>query len=203
MIGILGGTRLALTLGKSLSARSEEIAYGVRKGFVPNEIEWKILNMSSNPLKTFKEVIDCSEMILICCENSYLEQVFDELSNSDLKDKIVIDCTNSDDPKIFACNTDFIKSILGTPKIFKAFNNLGLDYPNSDPMGVIKETYYCGPDIPEKLMVKQLIAKMGFKAIDAGKLENAPLLEAMFHLRKAISNTKNASNEYHFKLIAV
>jgi predicted dinucleotide-binding enzyme len=203
MVGILGGTRLALTLGKLLSARMVEIAYGVRKGFVPSEIEWKILNMSSNPLKTFKEVIDCSEIVLICCENNYLEQVFEELSSSDLSEKTVIDCTNSDDPKVFACNTDFIKSILGTPKIFKALNNLGLDYPNSDPMGVVKETYYCGPDIPEKLVVKQLIAKMGFKAIDAGKLENAPLLEAMFHLRKAISNTKDANSEYHFKLVSV
>lgn len=203
MIGILGGTRLALTLGQALSARSIDIAYGVRSGFVPNEIEWKILNMSSNKVKSFKEVIDISSVLLICCENDYLEQVFDELSNADIKEKTVIDCTNSDDPKVFSCNTDFIRSIVDTPKIFKAFNNLGLDYPTSDPMGVVKETYYCGPDIPEKQVVKHLISMMGFNAVDAGEIENAPLLEAMYHLRKEISSRRNAKSDYHFKLISV
>lgn len=203
MIGILGGTRLALTLGKALSSRGVEIAYGVRKGFTPTEIEWKILNMSANKVKSFKDVIETSNILMICAENAYLEQIFEELSHVDLKEKTIIDCTNSDDHKVFSCNTAFIKSIIDSPKIFKAFNNLGLDYPNSDPMGLVKETYYCGPDIPEKNIVKQVISMVGFKAIDAGPLENAPLLEAIYHLRKEICNSTKEKTDYHFKLISV
>ncbi len=203
MIGILGGTRLALTLGKALSSRGIKIAYGVRQGFEPSEIEWKILNMSVNKVRGFKDAIASCNVLLICAENSYLEQIFEELANTDLENKTIVDCTNSEDYKLYTCNTSFIQSIIKSPKIFKAFNNLGLDYPNGDPMGLVKETYYCGPDIPEKNTVKQLISMVGFKAIDAGSLENAPLLEAMFHLRKEICNNRKEQVDYHFKLISV
>jgi predicted dinucleotide-binding enzyme len=203
MIGILGGTRLSLTLGKALSSRGVEIVYGVRNGFCPSEIEWKILNMSPSKLRSFKDVIEASSVVLICTENHFLEEVFEELSNTDLTEKTIIDCTNSEDHKSFACNTNFIQSVINSPKIFKAFNNLGLDYPNSDPMGLVKETYYCGPDIHEKSVVKQLISMVGFKAIDAGDLENAPLLEAIYHLRKEICNNRKEQLDYHFRLISV
>ena len=203
MIGILGGTRLALTLGKALSSRGVEIAYGVRQGFEPTEIEWKILNMSANKVRSFKEVIDLCNVLFICAENNYLEQVFEELSHVELTDKTIIDCTNSEVFNMHNCNTNFIQSIINSPKIFKAFNNLGLDYPNCDPMGLVKETYYCGPDIPEKNIIRQLISMVGFKAIDAGSLESAPLLEAMYHLRKEICNNRKEQVDYHFKLISV
>ncbi|MGY6744580.1 MAG: NADPH-dependent F420 reductase [Cecembia sp.] len=203
MIGILGGTRLSLTLGKALSSRGVEIAYGVRNGFCPSEIEWKILSMSPDKVRSFKEVIDTSSVLLICAENNFLEEVFEELSKTDLSNKTIIDCTNSEDHKSLTCNTNFIMSKINSSKIFKAFNNLGLDYPTSDPIGLVKETYYCGPDIPEKTVVKQLISMVGFKAIDAGSLENAPLLEAIYHLRNEICNNRKEQLDYHFRLISV
>lgn len=203
MIGILGGTRLSLTLGQALSARGVEITYGVRSDFFSSEIEWKILKMSPNKVLSYKEAIEISKVILLCAENPYLELIFAELSEVDLSDKIIIDCTNSDDYKAITCNTDFIQNAIKSPKIFKAFNNLGLDYPSCDPMGLVKETYYCGPDITEKNIVKQLICMVGFKAIDAGNIENAPLLEAMYHLRKEICSHRKEKVDYHFKLVSV
>jgi len=49
----------------------------------------------------------------------------------------------------------------------------------------IKELYYCGDDIPDKIRVKRLIELIGFNnAVDAGKSIIAPLLEAFYQPRK-------------------
>jgi predicted dinucleotide-binding enzyme len=78
-----------------------------------------------------------------------------------------------------------------------------LDYPNSDVLGLVKETYFCGEEGTEKQKVKKLIEKSGFKGIDAGSSQNALLLEAFFHLGREITFNKKEPIEYHFKLISV
>ncbi|PRY86518.1 NADPH-dependent F420 reductase [Mongoliibacter ruber] len=202
-IGIIGGTRLALYLGDTLASRANDVHFGVRKDFEPKGIEWRILKMSPGRVNTYKSVIETSELLLICCENEYLEEVTKELSAIDLSGKIVIDCTNAAYSDSMTCNTDMLNEAVGNAHVFKAFNNLGLDYPHSDPMGLVKETYFCGPDIPAKKTVGRLISTIGFKGVDAGVLSNAKLLEAVFHLRKEISQQKNENLDYHFKLIGV
>ncbi|EOZ99640.1 hypothetical protein A33Q_0321 [Indibacter alkaliphilus LW1] len=202
-IGIIGGTRLALYLGDILSSRANIVHFGVRQDFEAKGIEWKILKMSPGKVSTYKEVIEESVFLLICCENEYLYGVAEELAEADLSGKIIIDCTNAIYADDTPCNTDVLKLAVNEGYLFKAFNNLGLDYPLTDPMGLVKETYFCGPDIPEKKIVSRLIATIGFKGVDAGGLENARLLEAVYHLRKEISLQKNENLDYHFKLIGV
>lgn len=202
-IGIIGGTRLALYLGETLSSRANVVRYGVRKNFEARGIEWKILHMTPGKINNFQTVISETDLLMICCENSYLSQVSEELGKQDLKGKILIDCTNAEYTKAQECNTCRLNEVAGAASLFKAFNNLGLDYPNSDPMGLVKETYFCGPDIPEKKTVARLIAAIGFKGVDAGGLENARLLESVYHLRKEISLQKKENQDYHFKLIGV
>lgn len=203
-LGIIGGTKLACTLGNKYLSTGAKVVFGVRQGFEAKDVEWKILNMYLDKVFGYKEAIDQSDIILICCDNENLVSVCEVLKKIDLTDKILIDCTNSAFNKYFYCNTTFIQESIGdeTP-IYKAFNNLGLDYPKSDPMGMIKETYYCGEDGLEKCKVKKLIELIGFRAIDAGKTENALLLEAFYHLRKEIACNKREQTDYHFKLISV
>src|SRR5690606_13845567 len=100
-------------------------------------------------------------------------------------------------------SSDVCSSDLGHQKVIKAFNNLGLDYPHSDPLGLIKETYYCGDELKEKIRVKRLIELLGFKAIDAGGLQNAYLLEAVYHLRNEISFMKSGGMDCQFGLMTV
>lgn len=202
-IGIIGGTRLALYLGDVLSSRANIVRFGVREDFEAKGIEWKILKMSPGKVITYKKVIEESVFILICCENEYLSSVTEELKEADLEGKIIIDCTNASYTENMPCNTEMLKTAMEEGYLFKAFNNLGLDYPVSDPMGLVKETYFCGPDIPEKKIVSRLISAIGFKGVDAGSLGNAKLLEAVYHLRKEISLQKNENLDYHFKLIGV
>lgn len=202
-IGILGHTKLAIALGKLFSSRGLEVIYGVGGDFSPKDVHWKILQMDEGRIKTVQETIEASDVVMICCKNNSLSEISANLILCNLEDKIIIDCTNGSYELDFHSNTQLLQKRTGGKKIFKAFNNLGMEYPNNDPMGLIKETYFCGPDIPEKQTVKKLISLIGFRPIDAGGLENAHLLEAMFHLRNEISSRQKERTDYHFKLISV
>jgi predicted dinucleotide-binding enzyme len=203
-LGILGGTTLAKTLGKKYLEAGLSVVFGVRPDFDTEASDWKNLNRLHNRICPFESAVIQSEIVLICCENQYLPEVCAALKNVDLEDKIIIDCTNANyDKNLASKNTRLIQKAAPKASLFKAFNNLGIDYPNSDILGVIKETYYCGDNAADKIRVKRLIELIGFRAVDAGKMTNAPLLEAFYHLSKEISwNRKDPSN-YHFKLVSV
>jgi predicted dinucleotide-binding enzyme len=201
-IGILGGTKLALALGNKYLDSGLKVSFGVREEFEIKEIGWKILNMFLDKVLSIEEAIDKSDIIFICCENEYLTKIIAKLKSVNLEGKILIDCTNSALYKVFDCNTTLIRSEIKEVPIFKAFNNLGLDYPKNDLLGVVKETYFCGENGIEKSKVKRLIELIGYRAIDSGGLDNALLLEAFYHLRKEIMTNKNEQSDYHFKLIS-
>jgi predicted dinucleotide-binding enzyme len=202
-IGILGATKLTATLGKKFLSSGLQVIYGVRENFEAKDIEWKILNRFPGQVFSFEEAVKRAEVVLISCENDQLPDICESFLNHDLSDKTIIDCTNGRFESNFSCNNFLIQKSLGDKNIYKAFNNLGLDYPNSDVLGLIKETYFCGEEGAEKQKVKKLIEKSGFKAIDAGSSQSAYLLEAFFHLGKEIAINKKEKTEYHFKLITV
>lgn len=203
-IGILGGTNLAKSLGKKYIDAGLSVVFGVCPDFNVDEAEWKVLNRFYDRLCPYESAIIQAEIILICCENEHLRKICQSLKETDLEDKIIIDCTNSNyDNKLSNCNTLLVRRSAPKAVIFKAFNNLGLDYPNSDVLGVVKEIYFCGDADLEKIRVKRLIELIGFKAIDAGKMTNATLLEAFYHLSKEITWNKKEESNYHFKLISV
>lgn len=202
-LGIIGGTKLSITLGNKYLSMGLKVVFGVREEFETKQIEWKILKMQKDKVFGYCDAIEKSDMILICCENEYLPLVCQCLRQLKGKDKIVVDCTNGHYNADFACNTCYIQENAGYERVLKGFNNLGLDYPNSDPLELVKETYFCGDNEGDKFRVKKLIELIGFKAIDAGNLKNAPLLEAFYHLRKQISCQKNENIDYHFKLMSV
>jgi predicted dinucleotide-binding enzyme len=155
-LGILGGTKLAVALGNKYLDSGLEVSFGVRKEFEIKEIGWKILNMFLDKVVSIEEAIENSDVIFICCENEYLRKIISKLKSVNLEGKILIDCTNSALYKIFDCNTALIRTELRDVPLFKAFNNLGLDYPKSDILGVVKETYFCGENGIEKSKVKRL-----------------------------------------------
>ncbi|WP_296697925.1 NAD(P)-binding domain-containing protein [Algoriphagus sp.] len=203
-LGILGGTNLSKTLGKKYIDAGMNVVFGVRNDFDTEATEWKVLNRFYDRICPYESAIIQADIILICSENEFLTNICKALKNTDLEDKIIIDCTNSISKNKNACsNTSQIKKAAPNNKIFKSFNNLGLDYPQSDVLGIIKETYFCGEGEFERIRVKRLIELIGFKGIDVGNLSNAYLLDAFYQLSKEISNQKKEKSNYHFKLISV
>ena len=63
-------------------------------------------------------------------------------------------------------------------KVFKAFNTTGSNNM-ADPVinGIRTVMFVCGDDEAAKSLVMQLAADIGFDVVDAGKLEQARLLE--------------------------
>ncbi|WP_194775992.1 NADPH-dependent F420 reductase [Pararhodonellum marinum] len=203
IVGILGGTNLSIALGNRLTSRGVDVIYGVREDFDSNLFEWKILRNQTGKVVSYCEAIQKAEIVMLCCENDHLPQVVNCMVKKENKDKIIIDCTNGQYCPELGCNTTYIQKKAKHKKIFKAFNNLGLNYPQSDNLGMIKETYFCGDDPLDKIRVKRLIEFTGFKAIDAGKLKNAFLLEAFYHLRNEIIHSLPGAGDFHFKLLSV
>lgn len=205
-IGIIGGTTLAGTLGNRLIAKGVNVVFGVREEFNYQPMEWKILQWHKRKVMGYCEAMAEADIILLCCENQYLSAVCDCFQASEVEnklDKLVVDCTNGQLKPELGSNTAYIIRASGHQNVVKAFNNLGLDYPHSDPLGLIRETYYCGDEPTEKFRVKRLIELLGFKGIDAGRLENASLLEAVYHLRNEISMMTGEGNDCQFGLMSV
>ncbi|WP_209329825.1 NADPH-dependent F420 reductase [Lunatimonas salinarum] len=202
-LAILGGTNLATALGNKFLARGMDVVFGVREGFHAGQVAWKILQMQNQSMLTFREAIDKADIVFICSDNDVLPQICAAMNATDTVGKILVDCTNGTSENELGGNTGFILEQTNHPSLFKAFNNLGLEYPKSDPLGLVKETYFCGDGVESRLILKRLIELIGFKAIDAGKLKNAKLLDAVYHLRKEIAHVKNGYGDFHFKLMSV
>lgn len=178
-IAILGGTPLAKTLGKKYIEEGINVVFGVSPEFDIDEPEWKSLNKFYHRLCPYESAIIQGEFILLCNENGDFPEIWVALKNSDTEGKIIIDCTSgSFDTKTGFSNTSLIQKAAPKAKVFKAFNNLGIDYQEFRRPDSKIQTYYCGEETPQKLRVRRLIEIIGMEAIDAGLIYNASLLEA-------------------------
>jgi predicted dinucleotide-binding enzyme len=202
-IAILGESKLARSLGNRYMNRGIDVIFGVKTNFEIRDIEWKIYNKLQDKVLPYSAAIAKADIVFICCENECLPSVCDALLQENNPETIIIDCTNSSYTEGNAGNASLIQEKLGDKNLYKAFNNLGMDYPNSDPLGVIQETYYCGENNENKARVKKWIELAGFKAIDAGAYDSAHLLEAFYHLKMKIAHQQNQNSQCHFKLISV
>lgn len=202
-IGILGNSPLAKALAERLSNAGNQVVFGIQQAEEDTRSSFQSFRCPQR-YTGYHEAIDQSEVVLICEENGAFKLVLDALKEVPTKDKLLIDCTNSNyDQKQVKSNVQILKKSVPDAKVFKAFNNLGMDYPISDPVGLIRETYYCGDDFSQRAKVKKLIEQMGFKAIFAGEIGNAPLLEAFYHLRKEISWNLTEQANLHFRLVSI
>ncbi len=203
-IAILGETKIALHLGNIFLNRSMEVVYGVADDFELNDIHWRLSNpFAGERFLSYKDAVERGEILFICCENSRYKEICNLLARIQKSELCIVDCTNSHYPKGSNFNITMLKKNAGTAKVFKAFNNLGLEYPSNDPLGLIKETYFCGEDCDEKQIVKKLIAQAGFNPIDAGDFDSAILLEAFYNLKMKISSLHSERAGYDFKLISL
>lgn len=108
-LGIIGGTKLSVTLGNKYISRGLKVVFGVREEFEARQIEWKILQMQKDKVFGYCEAMDQADVIMVCCENEFLPLVCKCLSRLETKDKLVLDCTNGKYNPNFGCNTRYIQ----------------------------------------------------------------------------------------------
>ncbi|MGY6559656.1 MAG: NADPH-dependent F420 reductase [Nitritalea sp.] len=199
-IAILGATPLAASLAHKFIKAGLQVKVGVRPDFVPESTTWKLLHMQVGSCLSYSEACKEVDIIFLCTENTQLESVMRSLQEMD--PLAIVDSTNAGYKNCIPCNATHLQERLPQHQFYKAFNNLGIDYPQNDRLGLLNETYFCGPEGPTKERLKRLISCIGFHPIDAGGLEHADLLEAFYHLRSKIAERKQDQEQCHFKLIS-
>jgi predicted dinucleotide-binding enzyme len=127
----------------------------------------------------------------------------------DLRGKTVIDCTNPLKPDASGLEVGFTTSGVERiaqwakgAKVFKAFNTTGSNNM-AEPVinGIRTVMFVCGDDETAKPVVMQLAADIGFDAVDAGKLEQARLLEPWAMLWISLAFQAGIGRDFGFALL--
>ena len=128
---------------------------------------------------------------------------------ADWSGKILIDCTNPLRPDLNWLEDDY--QVSGAERVaewatgaavFKTLNHTGYNnmanpaYPNGRAV-----MFVCGDDAAAKPTVLQLVAELGFDAVDAGPLQVARLLEPLAMLWIRLATTQGLGREIAFALL--
>ncbi|HZU36299.1 MAG TPA: NADPH-dependent F420 reductase [Gemmataceae bacterium] len=206
-IAIIGAGNVGSTLGKAWAKKGHDIFFGVRH---PQDDKIRQLVESIGPKTqagTVAEAASSGEAIVLATPWQGAEAAI--RAAGDLRGKIVIDCTNPLKPDVSGLEVGFTTSGAEQvaqwakgAKVFKAFNTTGSNNM-ADPVinGIRTVMFVCGDDEAAKSVVMQLAADLGFDAVDAGKLEQARLLEPWAMLWISLAFQGGMGRDFGFVLL--
>jgi predicted dinucleotide-binding enzyme len=179
-IAIIGAGNVGSALGRGWSSAGEDVVYGV-----PNPGDPKYASLPKERLRIPPEAARNAEIIVLATPWPATEAAVKSLG--DLSGKIIIDCTNP-----LGMGPDGLQLVLGHTtsageqvaswaagaSVFKALNQIGADSMDKAALFPIRPVMFvASDDESRKPAVLELIAKLGFAAVDAGPLRIARLLE--------------------------
>ncbi len=184
-IGIIGAGNIGGTLGTLWLNRGHEVMFGVRDK--NNSKVQAILNSSTRQVRvgSVSEACVFGVVILLAVPWSVVPAVLK--SAPDMKNKILIDCTNPLSPGLTGLTIGFTTSaaeeiarMAKGSRVVKAFNTLGSGNIKDLSFGSLQaDTFICGDDEEAKNIVKNLAEDIGFNVVDSGPLSQARLLEPL------------------------
>jgi hypothetical protein len=134
-----------------------------------------------------KDAVKNAEVVFLATPFQANEEALTEVS-TELKDKILVDCTNPVGPglthglKNEISGSEFVQNLVPQARVVKAFTIYGFEnFENSAYPGynVKPVMMYCGHDAAAKKTVSELIAQLGWEPLDVGGLEQSLHLEHM------------------------
>ena len=188
-IAVLGAGNVGGTLGKGWANKGHQVFFGVRH---PDDEKTQNLikdignnadaGTSDKAMPSASFAIAFSNIIVLALPWQAVPKV---LETADFSDKIIIDATNPLKPDFSGLEIGFdtsgaekVAKWSKGAKVFKSFNQTGWEnMENPVYNGKASVMLVCGDDDKAKKTVLQLVADLGFEAIDAGKLEVARLIE--------------------------
>jgi 8-hydroxy-5-deazaflavin:NADPH oxidoreductase len=196
-IAIIGAGNIGSTLGRAWAKKGHDVFFGVRN---PKDDKTRQVVQSIGTKAqagTVTEAAGFGEVVVLATPWQATKAAVKEAG--DLSGKVVIDCTNPVKPDLSGLDvghtTSGAEMVAGWAKgakVFKAINTTGFNIM-ADPVinGIRTVMFVCGNDEAAKPVVMQLAADVGFDAVDAGKLEQARLLEpwAMMWISLAFRGT--------------
>jgi len=182
-IGIIGSGNVGGALGTGWSRAGHEVIFSSRN---PQSKEMKELVAKAGPRATAAATADAAraaDVVLLATPWGAAEQAV--RSAGDLKGKVLIDAVNPLLPDLSGLTLGTTTSAgeqvaqwAPGAKVVKAFNTVGSNIMADSRFANGRVVlFYCGDDADAKKTVHQLVADLGFEAIDAGPLKQARLLE--------------------------
>jgi NADPH-dependent F420 reductase len=206
-IAIIGAGNVGGTLGRAWAKKGHDIFFGVRH---PQDDKTRRLVQfigTKAQAGTVAEAAAFGEVVVLATPWQATEAAI--RAAGDLRGKTVLDCTNPLKPDVSGLEVGFTTSgaervaqwATGA-KVFKAFNTTGSNNM-ADPVinGIRTVMFVCGDDEAAKPAVLQLASDIGFDAVDAGKLEQARLLEPWAMLWISLAFRGKVGREFGFALL--
>ena len=180
-IAILGAGNIGIAAGVKWLKKGHEVTFGVRD--TQSQKAWNAMDTGAKVVG-FEEACAGAEVILIALPFGIVDDVIKAM-HVEWDNKIIIDATNpiSATTEPFDSAAEAIEAWTGNADVIKALNTTGsANLINPVYNGTPIETFICGDSKESKTIVTTLSEELGFKVIDVGGLENAPLLENLAKL---------------------
>ncbi|HEX9943034.1 MAG TPA: NADPH-dependent F420 reductase [Thermoanaerobaculia bacterium] len=204
-IGILGAGNVGGSLGQGWTRAGHEVMFGVRDALHPKVA--KLLAETGARAGSVAEAAAFGEVVALATP---WEATQDALrSAGGLAGKILFDCTNPLAPQLAGLTHGHTTSggeqvAVWAPgaRVVKVFNTTGANnMANPDFGGVAATMFYCGDDAGAKATAARLAADLGFDPVDAGRLDQARLLEPLALLWIRLAYVQQMGREIAFKLM--
>jgi predicted dinucleotide-binding enzyme len=176
-VGIVGAGKVGSALGALLTEVGYSVRYGVRDGRGAD------LDESARArVTTIAEAAQC-DVVFLAVPNAAVTEAARALGNTS---SIVVDCTNpvgaglTHAPPPEGSNAALLAKLLPRARVVKGWNTFGAEF-HRDPRqaGDRVDVPLAGDDADAKEQLVALAERAGFRALDAGGLSHAGLLEAM------------------------
>ncbi|MFQ6614805.1 MAG: NADPH-dependent F420 reductase [Fidelibacterota bacterium] len=204
-ISILGAGRMGGNLAKAWFRSGHQIYLGVR-----NLDSSRVVSLQRDlpPAVRFgslAEAVNTGEVIVVALPFQAVNALLTELP--DPGRKIIIDCTN---PVVWQGGPVVAPGINVAARlqqqwldalVVKAFNTIGAAHILSPIVaGEPADMYYCSDDAEAGETVSRLARDVGLNPVDAGALNNAPLIENVSLLLMTLSATRLTGHSLTMKL---
>ncbi|HEX5314434.1 MAG TPA: NAD(P)-binding domain-containing protein [Gammaproteobacteria bacterium] len=204
-IAIIGAGNVGQALGFAWAKLGHEICFGVRD---PESAQARALLQRQAGLSVASNgaAAACSELVALATPWDATRAAV--ASCGDLAGKIVMDCTNPIKADLsglaLGCDTSGAEQIASWApgaQLFKAMNQIGFNLMDQPHFAAGQPVMFVCGEGAAKAAVLNLVATLGFEAVDAGGLAVARLLEPYAMLWIHLAITSKLGRDFAFSLL--
>ena len=175
-VGIIGTGNFARALANRLFVSGYDVIIGSRQ---PNQAHLSFIDQCLGGVKvaSISECVKTTEVILLAIHaDNYndLCQKYAEL----LRNKILIDVSNRTTPSKTHSNAEYLKTLVPSATVVKAFNVISAYSMENDYSTASKQVFIAGDDVEARTTVANLARDMNFSPIEFGDIRSARRIEA-------------------------
>jgi 8-hydroxy-5-deazaflavin:NADPH oxidoreductase len=205
-IAVIGAGSVGGTLGRCWAELGHTVCFGIRN---VEDVDAKALVGKIKGEACLASVGDAAkDAEVVVLATPYVANPAAIAAAGDLAGKILIDVTNPIGPN-FSLAVGFnssggeeVAKLAPRAKVYKAMNQVGFEVMANPAFAAGKPVMFvAGDDADGKKVVLDLVASLGFEAIDAGELKLARLLEPYAMLWIHLMPRRNQGRNFAFSVL--